>query len=343
VRPAIKEDFMAKDYRSILGVQSGASKQDIRKAYLARSRVVHPDRFDKDEQPAEWALANEMLRELNEAYAQLKDNTPAPPADGDNNCAPPPGLDERGRRVFFAGATIRQSRVFMFDALTGQDRERILESIQSDTVFSLPVRATGWRARAFGLCLVLCGVAAMTGLLLRGQPLPEAVRYLVIAGLALFHLFWRCLYWVDRARRRIVEDGVRVTSLYFILTSYGEVRFCPIERILGIDLERERVSGGQRRLDASFRTDGIDFRFCINGGEAQENLLRSVNAAKKAILDNQVAANGQFFMEKDMFRETDEDSLKPESAFTSKRALMAAAMAMFLTLALMAGPFLYAV
>ena len=62
-----------KDYYSILGVQKNATAGEIRKAFLNRSRVVHPDRFDSNRQSNEWRQANEMLRELNQAYSVLRE------------------------------------------------------------------------------------------------------------------------------------------------------------------------------------------------------------------------------------------------------------------------------
>ncbi|MFZ2960998.1 MAG: J domain-containing protein [Candidatus Ozemobacteraceae bacterium] len=56
----------------ILGVDETASAQDIRKAYLERVKVLHPDRFSRENQPSEWNSANEMLRELNEAYEEVQ-------------------------------------------------------------------------------------------------------------------------------------------------------------------------------------------------------------------------------------------------------------------------------
>jgi hypothetical protein len=62
-----------RDYYSILGISSGATAAEIRSAYINRSRILHPDRFDPQTQPKEWKLANEMMKELNEAYNILKD------------------------------------------------------------------------------------------------------------------------------------------------------------------------------------------------------------------------------------------------------------------------------
>lgn len=48
---------------------------EIRKAYLHQVRITHPDRLDRNKQPAEWEQANAGLRELNEAYRLLLDGS----------------------------------------------------------------------------------------------------------------------------------------------------------------------------------------------------------------------------------------------------------------------------
>lgn len=64
---------MPRDLYDLLGVSKSAADEEIRKAYLLRTRVVHPDRFNRAQQSAEWLQANDMLRELNGAYEVLSD------------------------------------------------------------------------------------------------------------------------------------------------------------------------------------------------------------------------------------------------------------------------------
>lgn len=67
------EQHFEKDLYSILGVAINATQEEIREAYLARVRILHPDRFDKQRQPMDWQIANQMLQELNHAYFILGD------------------------------------------------------------------------------------------------------------------------------------------------------------------------------------------------------------------------------------------------------------------------------
>lgn len=60
---------MAKNYYEILGVEKTASQDDIKKAYLKLAKKYHPDLNPGD------ATAGEKLKEVNEAYEILSDQT----------------------------------------------------------------------------------------------------------------------------------------------------------------------------------------------------------------------------------------------------------------------------
>ncbi|MEJ8810096.1 DnaJ C-terminal domain-containing protein [Variovorax ureilyticus] len=87
-----------KDYYKILGLERGASEDDVRKAYRKLARKYHPDvskEADADARMREINEANDVLRdkEKRAAYDQLADHV-ARGGSPDGGFQPPPGWDE---------------------------------------------------------------------------------------------------------------------------------------------------------------------------------------------------------------------------------------------------------
>lgn len=61
------------DPHSILGVSRNATQAEIKAAYQRQMRAYHPDRLE-DMAPELRALAEQRTKEINEAYAKLKNN-----------------------------------------------------------------------------------------------------------------------------------------------------------------------------------------------------------------------------------------------------------------------------
>lgn len=59
-----------KDYYGILGIGKNATPREIKRVYLERVKMTHPDRFVMGS--ADWQNANAVLGEVNEAYACLR-------------------------------------------------------------------------------------------------------------------------------------------------------------------------------------------------------------------------------------------------------------------------------
>ena len=77
---------MGKDYYSILGISRGASDDEIKKAYRKMALKYHPD---KNSAPQ----AEEMFKDIAEAYDVLKDGKYS--FDVDNNGKLHPPIDHR--------------------------------------------------------------------------------------------------------------------------------------------------------------------------------------------------------------------------------------------------------
>ncbi|MFA6039559.1 MAG: molecular chaperone DnaJ [Candidatus Peribacteraceae bacterium] len=64
---------MAKDYYAILGLQKGASAEDIKKAYRRMSKELHPDKHHATGSVQAKKEAEQKFKEVNEAYEVLSD------------------------------------------------------------------------------------------------------------------------------------------------------------------------------------------------------------------------------------------------------------------------------
>jgi len=84
-----------RDHYAILGVPTGAPRDEVRAAYLKLARLLHPDRY-QSAGPPERALADRRMREVNAAWEVLGD--PGRRARFDRERVPPDDAAEVFRR-----------------------------------------------------------------------------------------------------------------------------------------------------------------------------------------------------------------------------------------------------
>src|SRR6185312_12402075 len=69
VRKSVQEYYRA------LGLAPGASQKEVRRAYLRMVKLWHPDQFAQN--PRSQTIAQDKLKEINEAYSFLREISPA--------------------------------------------------------------------------------------------------------------------------------------------------------------------------------------------------------------------------------------------------------------------------
>lgn len=223
----------------MLGVTPSASTSEIRAAYIARTRVIHPDRFDPKTQQQDWLQANAMLAELNEAFAVLRDAErrrqydarrsarrpetssappppPAPPSPEAEPVVPPSYPEELTAGHARYEDLPRHARERLVQRQTGGDKNQIRIRLASVAwIYAGAMLGSSWVIVIFAS---VGDVRWSEGTLL---------LYWGITAVAACFTGWnviKALRWHSSA----ITPYFYVTPLYFIKRGYDTVSFWPI-------------------------------------------------------------------------------------------------------------------
>ena len=220
----------------MLGASPGAAPEELRRAWLLRTRVLHPDRWDPRTHPVEWEHAGRMLAELNEAYEILRD--PARRARYDA-ALPVEDEDDEWRPDSFPHAAFHAGHASFAD-LPPATRRRLLDRQAGRIEDQFRVRTGDVRPHYLVLALFPIWAAQLLfAAFERRWTAGEWLWQIVLtAGVAL--LAARSLEILLRWRRAALKPYFYFTPLYLIRTVLDEVRFWPIRDVLRCDVQRRR-------------------------------------------------------------------------------------------------------
>ena len=262
------------DLYTLLGIPPGVAQSEIRPAYIRTSRVLHPDRFDRERQPAEWAQANEMLRLVNAAYGVLGDpakrakydadrmgqrspqgpppskpsappRPSAPPQSGSAPSRPdppkprsnasPPG-DEPG------SADLHDLPELARERLSARERG------QRNDGFRIPRGGLGWR-----LLGLATAVAWYLTLLFGLSPERRWVRgdlyFFGVVTLVLTAALAYCGWWIWAWRHSELKGALWLTPMYLIETSLDHVRWWPLWRLSNVGATHKYRNGAYQQTE----------------------------------------------------------------------------------------------
>ncbi len=348
------------DYQAILGVKPGATAAEIRKAYILRTKILHPDRFDPEKQPVEWKQANEMLRDLNAAYDALREGSAGPqthsrpeshsqgqpppprqppPRTPPPRPPPPPPQQQESRRTTKATSPLGplQSGVAFWDTMSPLLRER-LKARQEGKVspqLHAPLPDT-WINIFFFTCSILWLFFVFGTVTSDRWDLGSSGIY-CLASLAAGAIFaWngvqiRCAY------RCTLKNGVFVTPLYVLRTDMDQVRYYPLWQIKDFKITHHTVNGADRGTTfwMSFESRIETFRISSKAVALQfAEALRIFDAKCRS---EKAAGNIDYFVSEDDFRvPPPRDTRTRAPAKGEAYVWFASAMIGFLVLALVA-------
>lgn len=294
----------ARTYYEVLNVAKDASPSDLRSAYLLLSRMFHPDRFDASKQPAEWAKANDLLRELNQAYGVLRDpekrraydstlrhgdptprrSPPSPPTgEWPRQHRPDASQAERSSRSArraYEHATLGSVR---FGALSPESRSR-LEALQSGArrdaiVVSQRRLSSYWGLVALSLIpLGVCAFSTDSSLWSRNRwYVASALVALGLVGLW-FHS-GRIVEW----RRSTIHPGTYVTTMYLLRTTFDQIWFRWLWDFKDLSTTNHYRNGSYTHSTVRLQFPNDREELTLKGRDKTDALLRFLSEAQRVV------------------------------------------------------------
>jgi hypothetical protein len=312
-----------KTYYDILGVPPDASSDDVRKAYLLRSKMLHPDRFDQVRQRDEWHLANEMLKELNHAYNVLKEpssrakydrsfgRSASPPAQ---NGSPPTGARSEAKArpgptppplgKLCAGRAI-------FLRLPQSIRQKLLDR-QSDVIKTQTrARLNGVGAHYFLLSLSAGWFALLFNFAHDDLPWQNiALVWYAALSAAACAMGAHCVAWIIRWHNSALKCDFYVTPLYFIKTELEKVSYWPLWELQNINATHRYRNGAYMGTDVSLLFPQGAEKIHIRPEKAYSLIVEALGAFEQKRCLARQQEDWWYFYHEDDFREVPDSAVQ---------------------------------
>ncbi|HEX2967429.1 MAG TPA: J domain-containing protein [Syntrophorhabdaceae bacterium] len=251
-----------RDLYSILGLDIEATDEQIRDAYVARARVMHPDRFDRQRQYQDWKKANEMLSELNEAYTILKDPESKREYDKSRNTlfAIKENPGTRAEKVYAESGSVDLNEFApgwaAFGDLPMYTRQRLLDR-QNDRMpeqFRLQIKSIYWNY--FFMLILLCWFGYIFANVNTGKWTIAILAIYsintIITGFLIGYNVNIIIQWITST----LKPFFYITPLYFIRTGFDTVSFTPIWNLKHISTNRHYKYGVYRTSEILLTFEG---------------------------------------------------------------------------------------
>lgn len=298
-----------KDLYSILGVNPEASLEDIREAYLARTRVIHPDRFDQQRQPKEWEKANEMLAELNEAYSILQNtNSRAqydefrsgryrrqaePSHERYHEPEPPP------QSPFEFGELTSGKAVFK--NLPKKVQDRLLNRQLNHEIDQIQIKLSSVLWNYVFLTILLCWFWYLFANF--GSDKWDIITILFNGFITLLVavLIGRNIITICRWQLSNLKQYFYITPIYFIKTKFDMVSFWPIWSLKDISVTHNYKNDSYQESKIVLKFDNYNESFTLPSKKDVETLMDRIRSYDALLRAAYMSNNYQYFTNNDDF------------------------------------------
>ncbi len=273
-----------KELYSMLGVDSDVSQEAIRSAYLARTRIIHPDRFDKKLQPKDWEQANIMLAELNEAYAILKNPKSRKKydilrAEGKKKTpqsTPPMTTKKKGEPKNPFGFGIITPGYTKYSDLPESIRKRLVDRQNGKKIDFFRAKLDSLNWNYIFVVVLLCNFFLLFKDAKDSEWHPNTLGWYWFFTLVVGFLIARNAIKIFTWFKSALKPYFYVTPVYFVKTEYDIVRFWPIWSLKDFGVTHVHTNGVYTRSDVTLQFEDFIQVFSVKSKLEVEKLFELI-------------------------------------------------------------------
>ena len=305
----------------ILGVPRNATSEQVRRAYLLKVKEIHPDNFDQVKQRARWELANEQLKEINQAYTILKDEESRANYDRGAPTDSPPPRRQRSPDWDIKLGKLKASMAW-FANLPKSVQDRILARTagEAGSQFAIPLGGIGWNY----LFLVVLSLwfLFVYGLALsseRWRADDQKFNFIITIVVALLQA-WNICY-LFKWHRSALRPYLIITPLYVIRTTVDQVWYWPIWSLTSIQATHNHTNSSYTDTDVYMEFGESRQSFKLSSKTAYAALVSMLDTFGQRVNAAKQYSDLRYFYDNDDFREVDPDVTQPAPPAPVRRNL----------------------
>jgi hypothetical protein len=297
----------------ILGVPRDATPDQIRRAYLLKVKEIHPDNFDQTGDRARWELANEQLKELNEAYSILKNQESRTSHDEGAASAGRPPRRQRSPDWDIKLGKLKAGMVW-FASLPKSVQDRILQRTTGaePNQFAFPQGGIGWNY-FFAVVLVGAWGGPLASTLGDRYPWSGDVDFNAFTGTLAASLLqaWNICHIV-KWHKSPLRPHLIITPLYVIKTSAEQVWYWPIWSVTSVRATHNYTNSSYTGTEVNMEFGSDHQSFTIRPQAAYAQLCAMMDIFGRRVNAAKAQGDARYFHAEDDFREIDPESPPPE-------------------------------
>lgn len=203
--------------REILGLSGDENKEEIRKAYLKKTSIYHPDKLNLDENSLGWKEANDRIKKLNHAYKTLIDN------DLTLNETNSQTINYYTSVKYYAARSVKENLYFDYESGNEIIKKKLQELWSDTNTIKIPEYLLHSNKLNAIISFVTSSFLTMLFIEIKGFYL---VHFLTL--IAIIITSYKCgknIHPLIKFKKHKIQIGLLLTPIYLILTEATSARF----------------------------------------------------------------------------------------------------------------------